>query len=66
MVLLMGVSRILEKKTDDCRGTTSGGRRHISMIWMKTCMGKKIEVHFLDFMRPEMKFSGVDELKMQV
>lgn len=28
--------------------------------------GKKIEVHFLDFMRPEMKFSGVDELKMQV
>ena len=36
------------------------------MIWMKTCMGKMIEVHFLDFMRPEMKFSGVDELKMQV
>ena len=36
------------------------------MIWMKTCMGKRIEVHFLDFMRPEMKFSGVDELKMQV
>lgn len=28
--------------------------------------GKKIEVHFLDFMRPEMKFSGVDELKIQV
>lgn len=41
------------------------GRRHISMIWMKTCMGKD-RGSFLDFMRPEMKFSGVDELKMQV
>lgn len=35
------------------------------MIWMKTCMGKD-RGSFLDFMRPEMKFSGVDELKMQV
>ena len=33
---------------------------------LQNLYGKKIEVHFLDFMRPEMKFSGVDELKMQV
>mgnify|MGYP000284916947 CR=1 FL=1 len=64
MVFLMEVSQILEK-TDDCGERPAGAETYIYDL-DENLYGKKIEVHFLDFMRPEMKFSGVDELKMQV
>jgi riboflavin kinase/FMN adenylyltransferase len=28
--------------------------------------GRKLRVQFIDFIRPEMKFSGLDELKAQI
>ena len=65
MVLLMEVSRILEKKPTIAGKRPAGAETYIYDL-DENLYGKKIEVHFLDFMRPEMKFSGVDELKMQV
>lgn len=65
MVFLMEVSQILEKNRRLPGNDRPGAETYIYDL-DENLYGKKIEVHFLDFMRPEMKFSGVDELKMQV
>ncbi len=34
--------------------------------WTGDCYGETIKVEFIEFLRPEMKFSGVEELKQQI